>query len=166
MDEVASGIPLELHRAYFVAAVVEAAENGGVSVTFVVRDVANDCEPPRVVSFHGPGPIEVPQGEPLILGGCGARGLAGWDGLLDEFRFSEGTLSSEQWLLHGDTPAAGAVGWWRFEAAPGPFRDASPSGNHIEPPQLPPVETVDPRTQALADYCHVLLNSNEFLYTD
>jgi hypothetical protein len=42
--------------------------------------------------------------------------------------------------------------------------DASPAGNRLEipvPPDLP-----DPDLTALADFCHVLFNSNAFLYVD
>jgi len=30
----------------------------------------------------------------------------------------------------------------------------------------PPVDDVDPQTAARIDFCHVLLNSNEFLYVE
>jgi len=166
MDEVSPGIGLELNKPYYVAVSVEARDGSPVAFTFVVREVANDCEPPRVVTGNGPGPVDVRPDTPLTLGGCGIRGRVGWDGLLDEIRFSAGALAAEQLLLHGDATPPGCLGWWRFEAAPGPYRDASPAGRHIEPPRLPSADAIDPRTQALADLCHVLLNSNEFLYTD
>ncbi|MBN8249928.1 MAG: DUF1553 domain-containing protein, partial [Verrucomicrobia bacterium] len=74
-DDLASGIGLELNQPYFVAAAVEPTAEGAVQVTFVVREVANDCEPPRVVLCRGTGPLEVSRDVPLTLGGDSGSGI-------------------------------------------------------------------------------------------
>jgi hypothetical protein len=48
--------------------------------------------------------------------------------------------------------------------ADGLLSDASPAGNRLEIPVAP--DAPDPEHAALADFCHVLLNSNAFLYVD
>ena len=57
------------------------------------------------------------------------------------------------------------MGYWQFEARPDAFRDSSGNGLHIKP-AMRLKSAVAPRRSALEDLCHVLLNSNEFLYVD
>jgi hypothetical protein len=57
------------------------------------------------------------------------------------------------------------VGHWTFEADPGFFKEA---GNRVKPlgrPEQPKAAGVASET-GLIDFCHVILNSNEFLYVD
>ena len=57
------------------------------------------------------------------------------------------------------------MGYWRFEPTPGVFKDSSAFANDIEPRVIAPPKT-DAKLETLTDFCHVLLNSNEFLYVD
>ena len=45
------------------------------------------------------------------------------------------------------------------------YKDSSPRGNDIEA-KIVQAKPSDPARAAFVDFCHVLLNSNEFLYTD
>ncbi len=75
----------------------------------------------------------------------------------------------ERFLLTAEAVTDRTCGFWRFEQAPGFFQDSSPNGLHIAAvrPAAKKSETpTDPRSAALADFCHVLLNANEFLYVD
>ena len=60
---------------------------------------------------------------------------------------------------------ASTRGYWRFESTPGVFKDSSPSSRDVQPRTITP-PSIDAKQQALVDFCHVLLNSNEFLYVD
>ena len=59
-----------------------------------------------------------------------------------------------------------SAGYWQFEAKPDVFRDATGNGLDIRPSATFTKSKVDPRKAALQDFCHVLLNSNEFLYVE
>ena len=57
------------------------------------------------------------------------------------------------------------VGYWKFEADPGQYKDSSKRGGDITETQVQSAP-VDTSFAALVDFCHVLLNTNEFLYVD
>jgi hypothetical protein len=58
------------------------------------------------------------------------------------------------------------LGYWRFEAKPDVFADASGHGHALQRSALRPVRALTPQQAALGDFCHALLNSSEFLYTE
>ena len=59
------------------------------------------------------------------------------------------------------------VGYWKFENTPGFDRDSSGKGNHLVGRRIVEPSNGDPVHRAvLADFCHVLFNTNGFLYVD
>jgi hypothetical protein len=58
------------------------------------------------------------------------------------------------------------VGYWQFEAKPDVFRDATGHGLDIKPSASFAKTKVNLQKTALMDFCHILLNSNEFLYVE
>ena len=46
------------------------------------------------------------------------------------------------------------------------MRDSSPNGLHLSVPLPRAARAKADAPSALADFCHVLLNANEFLYVD
>jgi hypothetical protein len=165
-NEVSSGVVLDLNKPYYLAASVQPVGEDEAVVTFVVKDASNDCEPPQMVEVRAPGRVRAGGTTPFTIGALSGTGGAGWDGLVDDLRLSSTALPVSQLLLNGDAIPASCVGWWRFDASPGAYRDATASANHLVAPPPPADDALDSRTQALADFCHVLMNSNEFLYTD
>jgi hypothetical protein len=79
-------------------------------------------------------------------------------------RVSRQALKPEELLIAREGSSDGTVGYWRFEE-PDFFKDSSPNGHNIRP-EISPAANTDPGTAALVDFCHALLNSNEFLYVD
>ena len=106
---------------------------------------------------------------PLHLGGRSGKG-GGFDGMLDDVRLSTGALTKEQLLLTAEPLTESTVGFWQFESKPSAFKDASRHGNDIRPSAKPAnaMAHAAPESQlaALTDFCHVLLNANEFVYVD
>jgi hypothetical protein len=58
------------------------------------------------------------------------------------------------------------VAYWTFEAVPDVFQDASGHRHTLRGASASGKSAVDLRKQALVDFCHVLLNANEFLYVE
>ncbi len=160
---------LVINKPYYVAAAVRFAEGGTPgSVTFFVKDLANDDEPMRSATVsHTIEAIEGPEanGQPLTLGGRSGEMNALFDGLMDDIRLSNGALPLADLLLNSDAKNAGTVGFWRFESRPDVFGDSSGNGLTVRPASKART-IIEPRRAALADFCHVLLNSNEFLYVN
>jgi hypothetical protein len=183
---ISSGLILELNRPYYIGVTVSD------QVVFTVKDAANDCEPALVVparfkpsKFTAKSSV-VPEsdgeslvihsegeeasdstGSTLFMGRSTAAQTQPWDGLIAEVRLSAAPLAPSQLLLadNREVPSK-CVGWWRFDPNDDPFQDASPANHPIECPPMPPDDRLSPEKQAWVDFCHVLLNSNEFLYVD
>ena len=164
---ISSGATLELNKPYYLAVVVKAEEAGDEAITFALKDLSNDCEPMQIIHSRRTSLAPVRGGPQLTLGALGGEtARSAWDGLLDDVRLSGSVLRREQWLPQTEAMPASCIGWWRFETTPGAYRDYSPLHNDLQPPRAEEMEVLAPRVQALADLCHVLLNANEFLYTD
>ncbi|MFO0953998.1 MAG: DUF1553 domain-containing protein [Isosphaeraceae bacterium] len=166
-EAVFSDQKVELDRPYYAAAVVRPAREGkGVGeVTFYLKDVSNDDEPMSVVKM----PFGVTEGFgnalPLTIGGRSGKSAGAFDGLIDDVRLSEGALASGELLMQAEAVGPRTMGFWRFESEPGVLRDSGRRGLDLKP-ATSPLGRVDPRRAALADFCHVLLNSSEFLYIE
>jgi len=156
---------VEMNKPYYLAACVKlAGKDHPGSVTFYLKDLSNDDEPVMVAEI----PHSIVEGitctEPLIFGSRGGKsGL--FDGLLDDVRLSQGALAREQLLLTAEGAARQTVGYWQFEPMPGVFHDSLKQGLDIH--ELKKThQQASPQTSAWIDLCHVLLNSNEFLYVE
>jgi hypothetical protein len=167
-EPVFSSLHIELNKPYFVAVAVTMGETGPEGVQFYAKDLSNDDEP--LQSSQSSHKIVQLASEPRMftIGGCGdSSNLRVWNGLIDDVRLSNRALSAEQLLLTSEATTSATVGYWQFEPSRGVLRDSSENRLDIQnanaldqPPQ------VEPGRQALIDFCHVLINSNEFLYVD
>ena len=158
---------LALAKPYAVAATVKlATATTPGEVVFYVKDLSNDDELLSVAKV----PHKITGGftNPLALnlGGRAAKG-GGFDGMLDDMRFSAGALKQEELLLGAEAVATETtVGLWQFESKPSAFKDASKNANDIHLKPTGAKATATTRAAAMADFCHVLLNANEFVYID
>lgn len=165
-NRIHSDIPVRLDRPYFVSASVRAVPGQPIEVTFHIKDLSNDDEPVIVAHATGLDAVEPGRFERLTIGGRMGGGSP-WDGMIDDVRLSRGALGRDQLLLAGHEPVADStLGLWRFEVSPGYFRDVSKWGNDLLPNRKKSGLPMTAQTLALADLCHVLLNSNEFLYVE
>ncbi|WP_437193445.1 DUF1553 domain-containing protein [Planctomicrobium sp. SH527] len=155
---------VDINKPYYAAATVRLAkpsEEG--KVVFYLKDLSNDDEP---VIIH-----EMPLNlvtvstntAPMIIGNRdGTNGR--FDGLIDDIRLSSSDLPQRQLLLTTEGVNSSTVGYWQFEPHPGVLQDTLPDGMAMTFGHQTP--QVSEETGALIDLCHVLLNSNEFLYVD
>jgi hypothetical protein len=165
-DAIFSDQSLELGRPYFVAASVKLATNKEPGeVAFYVKDLANDDEPISIATV----PLHITGGFANTLafqiGGRAAKS-GGFDGMIDDVRLSNGALKQDELLLSHDAATDKTAGFWQFEPRPSAFKDSSAAGNDIRPPVPPAKAAATARAAALADFCHALLNANEFVYVD
>jgi len=165
-EPVFSGLHVDLNKPYYVAAAVRLADTSEAGITFYLKDMSNDCEPMQVVTAKHTVTGSVRGQMPFSIGGRHGEQNHFWDGLIDDVRLSNVVLRPEQLLLAAETVTDRCVGYWRFEPGANVYKDASTHGNDIRPKTLVNTTSPDPRGQALVDFCHVLLNANEFLYVD
>ena len=152
-EVVASGLILDLNKPYHVAASVSSVDH---AVVFSVRDLSKPEDPRRraTAKLTLVGKFGTGQGTPVI-GGLFRRGPHQFDGQIDAVRIAAGR-AVEDALASDPTrwPADGVV-WTAARENPDLFAwSGGATGG----------ESADPRLRAMADLCHVLLNSNEFMY--
>ncbi len=151
---IASGLILALHTPYHVVAKVSCSDG---TVTFQAQDLSQPGGGRRTASVHHGivGRLGTGQAEPVI-GGIARRSPHQFDGQIDALRIVSGllpdeALSAEPARWSGNN----AIVWDAKRPNPTGFEWQAGTGN---------AESSDPYTRAMADLCHVLLNSNEFLY--
>ncbi len=165
VEPVFSGLRIEVGRPYFVAVSVKLGDPSEQGVTFYTKDLSNDDEPMQTAAVPHRVTTGIRAPVPLRLGARAEDARNLFDGLLDDVRLSDAALPAEQLLLTSAGAGEHTVGYWKFERDPGVYADSSPHHADIAPRIIAPPQT-DPRAAALADFCQVLLNSNEFLYVD
>jgi hypothetical protein len=93
----------------------------------------------------------------LVIGGVNRRATTHqWDGRIEAARVVVGVLPDE--ALSPDPAKWTAPALVTWNAKTGPTEKLAWASADS------PAEAIDPRKQALADLCHVLLNANEFFY--
>jgi hypothetical protein len=174
-EVVVSDFHLDLHKAYFVSACLNNTEGAEAGVTFYIKDVTDMDAPLK--SAHVPckptGPLT--SDASFVIGGriqSGSSVTQGWDGLIDEVRVCKTALKTEQLLYSGGDASTLVAGYWQFEEHPGLLRDTAGIQKELRPLVPRPMvrgaskSSGGPSDEALVDFCHVLFNSNEFLYVD
>jgi hypothetical protein len=159
-----SEIPLRVNRPYYVAAAVQAVDGKTSGVTFYVKDLSDNDAPLLTKRVDGPLPAIEGTGENFTMGGIAAEKARSWDGLIDDVRLSASALAESQLLWQNGNAGQSCIGHWRFEETPGFDKDSSGNQRHIVGSK--PQTDHENRRAVLIDYCHVLLNSSEFIYVD
>src|SRR5205085_2064523 len=101
----------------------------------------------------------------FMIAGRDGQKTHGWGGLIDEVRIARAALPKEKLLLVEGPAPESVVGHWTFESDPGFFKEVHGRVKPLGRPELPKAPGGASET-GLIDFCHVLLNSNEFLYVD
>ena len=154
-----------LNKPYFIAVAVKlATKEAAGSMTFFLKDLSNDDEPllSATVAHELTGGLN--NDEPFTIGGR-SRG-SHFHGVIDDVRFSRGAIGAAQLLINVESVTSDALGYWRFEAKPDVLHDSTEHKHHLEPATSTSQSKTNQRATALADFCHALLNSSEFLYAE
>ncbi len=164
-EPVFSGMHLEVGKPYYVAVTVKIAELAE-GITFYAKDLSNDDLPLQVGTVPHITRGGIRGAGDFTLGARGTQKSSVWDGIIDDVRLSRAALPAESLLLNSGQPVSDStVGYWKFESNTGLYKDSSPKGHDIEA-KIVQSKPADPGAAAFVDFCHVLLNSNEFLYVD
>ena len=164
-EPIFSGLSIEPGKPYFIAVATQLADTAASGVTFYVKDLTNDDEPMLAASVPHTTIANLHNTAPLTIGGRAGEAKHLWDGVIDDVRLSSAALAKEELLVTKEGASEQTRGYWRFEPTPDVFKDSSRFARDIQPGTIAPPK-IDAKQQALADFCHVLLNSNEFLYVD
>jgi len=160
-EVIASNLRPELKKTYYVAVSLKVSDTSLAGATFYLKDLS---DPKAVLQTANVAHKVAGNFRPksaLTIGGRDESKSHIWHGTIDDVRLSSATLP-EHWLLP-NTPRASTdetVGLWRFEPA-NPLANTAADRLHLTAAQH-----INPDHQALVDLCHILFNTNEFLYVD
>lgn len=158
-EVVPSTIHLELNHPYTVTVSVDLAKPDKSGVLFVVKDLLSGEVQTSNIAHQVVASEE--QDYPFMLGGRTNQKRHRWDGWLDEVQLLNVALTKEEILNQEFKPSNDSiVGNWNFDSQELPISDTI----HQRALVVQGVKQSIP--QSLVDICHILLNSNEFIYID
>jgi hypothetical protein len=165
-EVIPSGIHLELNTPYYVAASVKIADTTETGVTFYVQNLAVANVPIQTAKAPHRAVGDYRSDRRFTIGGRDGTDHHYWDGLIGEVRLTAKRLSRDELLIDSDKSIDSTVGHWEFENEPSMLADSSGNRLTLRKAGAELALPSDPRTAALVDFCHVLLNANEFIYVD
>jgi hypothetical protein len=166
-EVVPSGIHLQTKTPYYVAAVVSHTlapdQKFGGTITYYVRNLAEAGAELQSVTVQHPvvGGYVNPERQ-LMLGGRERDSRSLWDGAISRVLLTSGLLAKDQLLVGAVQNAPRCL----FDAQAETLSNTSEPKFVWEKSAAKPGSgsIASPQLEALADFCHVLINSNEFLY--
>ncbi|MGZ0171599.1 MAG: DUF1549 domain-containing protein [Planctomycetales bacterium] len=162
---IASNLRPELNRPYYVAVSVDVDAPSESGVTFFMKDLSKPEAPLESASVKHGVIGDFHSDLTLVVGDRDGKRRSRWDGLIDNVRVSRNKLPADQLLINGGA-SSDVSGFWEFNSPESPGSDKSKAENHLSVASDPLRSTSGIDLKALTDLCHVLLNSNEFLYVD
>ncbi len=167
-EVVPSNLRLELDRPYAVAVSVKLARGETGEAQFFVRDLSTPSGNWQSVTVAHHIKSLDPSTFVVVVGDRDASIRSRWDGLIDDVRLTRSALPLEQ--LGGKSSAEHAVAHWSFNGSTA-GANSTAAERHLNAIATATPAVTTPTAggvsaAVLADLCHVLLNSNEFLYID
>ena len=164
-EVIASNLRPELNRPYYVAVSVDIDEPSKAGVTFYLKDLSQPDAPLQTATVPHKVTGNYRPDRSLVLGDRDGR-RSRWDGLIDDVRVTRSVLKAKDLLLNRESVSDDVVALWRFDKTDAAGRDQSSAGNDLVVTRPENESRSGISLTALADLCHVVLNSNEFLYID
>jgi hypothetical protein len=164
-EVIASNLRPELNRPYYVAVSVDVDTPSAAGVTFFMKDLSRPESTVQTATVPHKVLGDFQTDLKLVIGDRDSTRRSRWDGLIDNVRISRARLTAEQLLINGGTSGQ-LTGFWNFDADDSPGLDKSSTGNHLSVADDGSRSASGVNLKSLTDLCHVLLNSNEFLYVD
>lgn len=157
---------IALNKPYFIAVSVKlATKDSPGNMAFFLKDLSNDDEPLLIANVEHDLIGGLENDEAFTIGGRG-HGSSHFHGAIDDVRFSRGAIGAAQLLINVESVTGDTRGYWRFEARPDVLHDSTEFHHHLEPASITAKAATNVPATALADFCHALLNSSEFLYVE
>lgn len=164
-EVVASDLRVPLQTPFFAAAAISAVPSlGDVTrgkVTFYLLDLSDPEAKMQTatVTHQVVGGLKSLSSIPTLVGGRHGKSHQ-WDGQVARLRFSGGLLAPESFLIDQPEGSDGILDLVFSEGKADPPFPGTAWQRSKPTPAAPSSRLLD----AVSDFCHVLLNSNEFLY--
>ncbi len=177
-EVVASDLRPQLNRFYRVVASVKLADTTKSGITFYMQDLSRPSAIETAWVAHSV-TANVFSDSPFVVGGRHASAGHGWQGLIGRVRLFNKVMTFEELSKRQPRPFVAGnqsplVGAWEFNGKDW-LKDTSGRGHDLTSQGATRWSaTGDPQgdaslpvsREAIVDFCHVLLNANEFMYVD
>jgi hypothetical protein len=170
-EVVASNLRVTLQKPFYVAAVISdepasPEQTFGGSVTFYARDLSDPSAPMQTakVPHQVCGGFVNPE-RALYVGGRDQDKRSLWHGAIARVALRDGAMDPGKlmtWAAASDATCLADISADFVSDMTG--KSPSPWRWESSAPPATSQGTIDPHREALADLCHILLNSNEFFY--
>ncbi len=170
-EVVASNLRPELNTPYFVAVSVEQGDNNKGKATFWLQSLDKKYGKRQTAEVDFKTANGMTGAFPIVVGGRVKQARHRWDGQLDQIALFNKALTAEtvealfaarlsSVTIKQQTPFA----FWNFDNNNNTrTADAMANRHHLVYSEK---KTPKPLEKSVAELCHVLLNSNEFIYID
>jgi len=163
-DALFSDHRISLNTPYYASASVRlATKDQPGQVAFHLKDISNDDEPLLTQEIETHIVSGFANESPFTIGGLSGVASRTFDGLIDDVRLVNRPLATFELLYSTEKTIAETTGFWRFETEPGLMANSAADRLPIQA-RGEAIIQLEPSQAALVDFCHALLNSNEFLY--
>ena len=164
-EVIPSNLRPELDRPYYVAVTVDVDDASEAGVTFYLKDLSQKDSPLQSASVKHKVTGDFKAELSFAVGARAGSSNSRWNGLTTDVRLSAARLTADELLINGGK-GRDVVGHWDFSDADQPGRDVSGNNHDLKIYGASTATKSGIPEFALTDFCHVLLNSNEFLYVD
>ena len=169
-EVVASNLRPDLDRLYFAAVTVSQTEDGKGSATFYLQPVDAKYGQPETATVEFKTAAGFENSLPVVIGGRTKTNSHDWDGYIDQVALFNRCLDAESirslFKNHLQEDAVAKLqptAFWNFNQEDQPGAGIADTIHSLE------IKDRDQPTaleHAVAELCHVLVNSNEFVYID
>ena len=162
-EVVASDLRFPLQKPVYFAAAVSAQPTDGDAtsgkVTFYMKELSSpDAKLQKSEVPHSVVGGIKPEKVRALIGGRDASGHL-WDGQLARLTIRHGLLAEKELIINGAKPENSVIDW-KFSGRNG----EEPENGTAWYRKAAPVKNDSKLLSATTDFCHILFNSNEFLY--
>ncbi|TWT34205.1 DUF1549 domain-containing protein [Blastopirellula retiformator] len=158
-EVVPSGIRFELGRPYYACVQYVLDDTGAAEVWFFVQDLSTENAPLKTAVVKTEIIAGIRNEYPLVIGGRTGTKSSAFDGLVAEVRVAPAALSEQQLLIQPIDDVDEVLGHWKLNRPTGSLRSLE-GGVDLTSGDA----AINSDNAAWVDFCHILLNSNEFLY--
>lgn len=166
-EVVASNLRPELGKAYFVAVTVSQTATGKGRASFFLKQVDSKSDKVESATVTFKSAEGFANDLPVVLGGRTKSSGHNWDGHIDQVALFNSAFSADEvadlfsrHLASDDVMNHNPIAFWDFDG-PSPAVGLTKHQLQLDRPQQS-----NAKEASLAELCHVLLNSNEFIYID
>ncbi len=160
-EVLASALRIPLQTPYYVAVSLSTGAKGGQAV-FYAQDLSEAGAEMQTATVEHlfAGSLSAP-GRNLVLGGRDGSAASMFHGLVSRFAITDSPLPADALLPGSPSPAPDRILDLRFDE-----NESAPTWKEYRGSKPKDQMRDNPFFEAIADLCHALLNSNEFLYVD